>query len=145
MLRLLFTGDEIECASRSNKDECSLQTFTCFTDCADDIFMPITCLTDARFGFVTYADSQHDEDAFPTKLGEFLACGLPVISTPNSFLHGYQLDNFGIVTEGFDFEAIASGIRQAIEIDSVRWNNFSKPGKYWGHKNNWKSNGKYDS
>jgi glycosyltransferase involved in cell wall biosynthesis len=101
-------------------------------------------ISGARFGFVTYDDSQHEEDAFPTKLGEFLACGLPVISTPNSFLQRYQLDNFGIVTEGFDSEAIASGIREAIEIDNFKWNNFSKAGKDWVLKNNWKSNGKVE-
>jgi Glycosyltransferase Family 4/Glycosyl transferases group 1 len=99
-------------------------------------------ISGARFGFVTYSNIEQEEDAFPTKLGEFLASGLPIISTPSYFLKDLNLENFGYVSSGFDSNSIAEIISVANQIETQKWNYFSDNGRMWAQENNWENSGK---
>lgn len=99
-------------------------------------------LSGARFGFVTYSNTVHEEDAFPTKLGEFCASGIPIISTPNAFLSKLNLERFGYITEGFGSNSIAKTIEMAMSCDDESWHNFSKNGLDFSNKVNWQLKGK---
>lgn len=91
----------------------------------------------ASYGFVTYEKREQEIDAFPTKLGELLASGLPIVSSPNSFLSTLNLSNFGVVSNDFSEHSIKEAIQIALKVDRETWTRFSNMGKNWSIANSW--------
>lgn len=67
---------------------------------------------------------------FPTKLGESLMCGTPVISTPTMSVCEYIKDGYnGFLSTDFTYESFKNALKRAADIDRNKLNEIKKNSK----------------
>ncbi|TAJ10896.1 MAG: glycosyltransferase [Nitrospirae bacterium] len=75
-------------------------------------------LTSALFGVLLLRGARSLRGACPTKVGEYLAAGLPVVSSPGigDLDMLLEQERVGVVLKGHDPEAISEGVGKLIEL-----------------------------
>lgn len=79
-----------------------------------------TWLQDATVGMVPYEETEGGHCAFVAKAVEYLACGLPVVSTPLENLTRYFSSEPAIRFSRFDGESFAQGIEHWLETSEEK-------------------------
>lgn len=78
-------------------------------------------ITDADFTILLRPNKRYANAGFPTKVGESMACGTPVIANITSDLGKYILDEYnGIISDDETPEACARAIRRALMLNDIQ-------------------------
>ena len=92
-----------------------------------DVIPSIIC--NAKILTLPRPDSKQAQGGFPTKLGEYLATGVPVCATSVGEISDYLIDNKSIFfAEPGSVDSFANSLRNALK-DSVKANKVGKQGK----------------
>ncbi len=88
----------------------------------------------SKVGFLTYEDTETNEDNSPNKLFEFSAAGLPVVATPTSAnVRWITESRAGMLARDFTSDAIADCLTK-LTTDEELWLSCSLAGKEWSSK-----------